>query len=49
MTKTPTYTKKGPGRRHVTGEPSYASLERTLYGSKLARKAFRRQVAVKHP
>ena len=49
MTKAPSYRKKGPGRRHVTGEPSYASRERTLYGSKLARKAFRRQVAVKHP
>ena len=49
MTKAPSYREKGPGRRHVTGEPSYASPERTLYGSKLARKAFRRQVAVKHP
>lgn len=49
MTKAPSHRKKGPGRRHVQGEPQIYSPERDLYFNKMARKAYRGQVAIKHP
>lgn len=46
--RAPSHTKKGPGRRHKEGEPSFVHPERHLYGSKLARKAFRGHLARSH-
>jgi len=45
--KYPSHTKKGPGRRHVEGDGSQRD-EKHLVGNKLARKAHRRTVGLRH-
>lgn len=43
------HRKKGPGRRHLEGEPSFRQPDAHLYGNKLARKAFKRRLGLRHP
>ena len=47
--RAPSCTKKGPGRRLVEGAPRSGSREYWLYGNKLARKAARQRVTLRHP
>lgn len=43
----PSHTKKGPGRRHLEGDGS-GRREEALVGNKLARKAYRRRLGLRH-
>lgn len=45
--KYPSYTKKGPGRRHLQGDGS-SRKEEALVGNKLARKAERKHLTHRH-